>query len=353
MNGFVQISKYAGMREDLVQAGGGNSSYKISEDKMVIKASGSQLADVTDRDGYAVVNPKVIRDTLLKIENPDSFTEKDSDNVLKQAYIEGKKPSIETFLHAISGKYTLHTHPVVVNVLTCRNGGMQQLSELFPKSLIVPYATPGVELAKAYFKAYRESSSSEENKTFDIVFLQNHGMVVSAETAEEVITITEKVTETIEKYLGADYKSYHKLTALWKNLPNMMNCSNMQDQILWKVTDSNVLNYYSKYGEWMTTFCPDSIVFLGKKFLKLSGDYTKNDIEQFILHYGLPVIIDYVGVLYIIADCVKKALEIQSVLSFSAQVMNLNREFSCHFLNDEEQNYLLNWDAEKYRKNMK
>lgn len=55
MKGFVKISKYSGMREDLVQAGGGNSSFKISDDKMVVKASGFQLADVTEEDGYALV----------------------------------------------------------------------------------------------------------------------------------------------------------------------------------------------------------------------------------------------------------------------------------------------------------
>jgi hypothetical protein len=50
---------------------------------------------------------------------------------------------------------------------------------------------------------------------------------------------------------------------------------------------------------------------------------------------------------------VKKALEIQSVMSFSAQVMSLNAGYECNLLSDEEQNFLLNWDAEKYRKAMK
>lgn len=33
MNNFLKMSKYAGMREDLVQAGGGNSAYKITDEK--------------------------------------------------------------------------------------------------------------------------------------------------------------------------------------------------------------------------------------------------------------------------------------------------------------------------------
>ena len=47
MKEFERMSKYAGMREDLVQAGGGNSAYKIEPGRMAVKASGYQLADVT------------------------------------------------------------------------------------------------------------------------------------------------------------------------------------------------------------------------------------------------------------------------------------------------------------------
>lgn len=63
------------MREDLVQAGGGNSSFKISEEKMAIKASGYQLADITETDGYALVNPKVIREAFLNIKHIEQLTE--------------------------------------------------------------------------------------------------------------------------------------------------------------------------------------------------------------------------------------------------------------------------------------
>ncbi len=343
MEGFVKISKYSGMREDLVQAGGGNSSFKISEDKMAIKASGFQLADITEMDGYALVNPNIIRERFLGCEDLADLTDVDSKMILNEAFIEGKKPSIETFLHAISGRYTLHTHPIVVNVLTCRKVGMDILKELFPEALLVSYATPGVELAKAYFEAYKKATDGQ-NKVFDIVFLQNHGLVVSADTADAVISKTEEVTRKIEKYLGVDLECYHKLTKLWNSFP---------DKVAWKVTDTNVLNAYKKIGAWENAFCPDCIVFLGKGFLKLTAEYNKSDINTFMESHAAPVMVDYDGDLYIIADSVKKALETQSVMSFSAQVMLLNDGHECNLLSDQEQNFLLNWDAEKYRKMMK
>ena len=343
MKGFVKISKYSGMREDLVQAGGGNSSFKISDDRMAIKASGFQLADITEDDGYALVNPQIIRDRFLETDDLDSFTDADSKAVLEEAFIEGKRPSIETFLHAISEKYTLHTHPVVVNAMTCRKGGMDVLRELFPEALIVPYATPGVELAKAYFKAY-QSAAIDDRKVFDIVFLQNHGLVVSAKSAEAVIDKTEYVLEILEKYINADYQEYHNLTKIWELF---------EDKVVWKVTDSNVLDVYREKKMWAHAFCPDCVVFLGKKALTLQDGFNSGDVEAFREKYGEPVMVIYNGSLYIIADSVKKALETQSVMSFSAQVMSLNDDIACELLTDEEQNFLLNWDAEKYRKAMK
>ena len=34
---LIKLSKYAGMREDIIQAGGGNTSVKIDNEKMFIK----------------------------------------------------------------------------------------------------------------------------------------------------------------------------------------------------------------------------------------------------------------------------------------------------------------------------
>ncbi len=343
MNGFVKMSRYAGMREDLVQAGGGNSSYKISEDRMTIKASGYQLSDLTNEEGYAVVNPQVIRNAFLQTHSLDDLTEECSNRILKDAFIEGKRPSIETFLHSISGKYTLHTHPIVVNAMTCRKDGMEQLEKLFPEALIVPYKKPGVELAKAYFKAYK-AKATEEDQIFDTVFMQNHGLVISGETAEQVIEKTEQVVRKLEEFVVYDLSGYRMVTKLWEHF---------SDKIIWRVADKNVLDLYSKNGLWQYQFCPDCIVFLGKSILKLGDGNMLAQIEKYREKNCEPIILEYNRNLFIVADSVKKALETQSVLSFSAQVMDINKGYDCNLLSDTQQNELLNWDAEKYRKNMK
>ena len=56
MQGFIKISRYAGMRNDLAQAGGGNTSVKLDDKTMLVKSSGIQLAQVSETEGYTKVD---------------------------------------------------------------------------------------------------------------------------------------------------------------------------------------------------------------------------------------------------------------------------------------------------------
>ena len=169
-------------------------------------------------------------------------------------------------------------------------------------------------------------------------------MLISAETADEVIQKTEEVVRQLELFLGCNFSDYHMETILWKYF---------EDKIVWCVTDKNVLDIYAKHGLWSYQFSPDCIVFLGKSVLKLENGDLSIQIAKYREKNGEPVILAYDGKLFIIASSVKKALEIQSVLSFSAQVMDINCDYACNLLSDEQQDELLNWDAEKYRQNIK
>ena len=338
---FVFLSRYAGMREDLVQAGGGNSSVKLNGKTMLVKASGFQLSDLTTETGYSTVDYNEIVNAFSTCENIDSLTEDDSKQILAKTLLAGGRPSIETFLHAITKTFTLHTHPIVDNILTACKDAKSVLLELFPDSIYVPYATPGIELAKTYFKALQ----GKKEAPTQIIFLQNHGLVVSAANAEEVVEITESVVTKIEAYLNLTdaMLPYHRVTDIWKLF---------EDNIVWRVTDENVLSFYRKAGIWNHAFCPDCVVFLCKQ-MWTPNVLSIDELNEFKGKFGEPVIVNWKDNLYIVAASVKKAMEIQSVLSFSAQVMSQVKEENCNFLSDQEQNFLLHWDAEKYRQNIK
>lgn len=350
MEQFVKMSKYAGMREDLVQAGGGNSSIKLDNSRMLIKASGYQMAEITLEDGYATVNYQVIVD-FFNNTAIEEITKDYEKVILEKAFISGKKPSIETFLHAITDKYTLHTHPMLVNILTARKNGMSILQDLFPTALIVGYATPGIELSKEYFTTYKKFRR-EENQIYDIIFLKNHGLIVSGKSGDEVIQKTEKVINILADYLKIDINCYTDSTILYNTLAEITGESN---QVVYLTNSSSIEKALTStnYTGWQHGFCPDCIVYCGRKIMSLKDNYQKNDIVDFIQKYGKPVVILYKRKMYIFTQSIKKAKEIESVLSFSAEVALANINYEIDILSDDEQNFLLNWDAEKYRQNMK
>ena len=341
---LIKLSKYAGMREDIIQAGGGNTSVKINDETMFIKSSGYQLSEMEENVGYSKVNYKKIVDYFkshLEIKRSD---EKE---LLENTLIQGKRPSIETFLHSITEKYTLHTHPLLINVFTSRKNGMKELKSMFPDSLIIDYQTPGIFLAKEFFDKF---SKLENPQKANIVFLKNHGLIVSGKNMDEVIELHESILETLENKLKVNMQAYRNSTFLFKKLEDFI-----ENNIVYLCENSRIKNFIENNSIKDVNYCfsPDSLIYCNKKILLLN----KNDdmlelVKNHNLKYGNFNVVYFENELYIIAPNVKKAKEIESVLSFNLQVLKLNKNDEMDFLTEEEQNFLLNWDSEKYRKNL-
>ena len=61
MEEFIKLSHIGGSRADYVQGGGGNTSVKLSDGLMAIKASGFCLSDITPNKAYAVLDGAAVR----------------------------------------------------------------------------------------------------------------------------------------------------------------------------------------------------------------------------------------------------------------------------------------------------
>ncbi|MCM1267260.1 MAG: class II aldolase/adducin family protein [Bacteroidales bacterium] len=355
MQGFIEISKYAGMRNDLAQAGGGNTSVKSDDGVMLVKSSGIQLADVRETYGYTKVDYRLVVDYFQEQIAADEnavLTEDMGKELLAKAQLEGGRASIETFLHAVTGKYTLHSHPTLVNILTARADGEEALRTLFPEAVIVPYRKPGAALAEAYYREYRRRQAQGADGS--LVFLMNHGLVVSGGSAEGVIDRTEEVLHKIAAYLQISYEAYPNATKLWKTFSEI---PELEDKIVY--LSENV--FLSRDGAakavleektWNHAFCPDCIVYGSKMPLFLSDDFTRADILSFVEKNGIPAMVCYKGRFYILAESVKKAQEIENVMSFAAQVQAADLSHEMQYLSEGQQEELLNWDAEKYRRKL-
>ena len=341
---LIKLSKYAGMREDIIQAGGGNTSVKIDDETMFIKSSGYQLSEMEENVGYSKVNYKKI---VNYFKNHLEIKRSDEKELLEETLIEGKRPSIETFLHSITEKYTLHTHPVVINVFTSRTNGMEELKSIFPDSLIIGYQTPGIFLAKEFFDKFLEL---EEPRKANIVFLKNHGLIVSGKNVDEVIELHENVLKILEDRLKINMKVYRNSTYLFEKLEDFI-----ENNIVYLCDNNRVKNFIENNDIDKVNYCfsPDSLIYCNKKILVLNkNDDMLEATKKHILEYGNANVIFFENEFYIIATNIKKAKEIESVLSFNLQVLELNRNNEMDFLTQEEQNFLLNWDSEKYRKNL-
>jgi len=183
-----------GQEISYVQGGGGNTSVKLNNSKMAIKASGIKLKDMTQELGYSIVDYSLLNNYL---DSPDSDDEKFSKKIASFVVETENRPSIETGFHSLLGQYVIHTHSAFVNVLTCSTEGYEEILKMFPNSIWVKYATPGRDLT-IELKKNIPCPLPEEGS----IFLQNHGLIVWALSHEKAIEIHNNISETIKDLLG-------------------------------------------------------------------------------------------------------------------------------------------------------
>src|SRR5262245_57338755 len=114
-------------------------------------------------------------------------------------------------MHVLFEKFTLHTHPIAVNVVACRQNWAERFKELFPDCLCVPYATPGIRLALA-LNALLEACGTIPR----LIFIQNHGMITTGKTVADVESATEKAMQTLESGLNFSQDAYKLTTNISK-----------------------------------------------------------------------------------------------------------------------------------------
>lgn len=166
MDEFLRLCRRFGQLEDLVQAGGGNISVKVSDTLSIIKSSGIALSDVTRDKGYTVYDHAKLSTCL--------------NAPLDTVVVVGPAPSLETYFHCFLAKYVVHLHPTTMLPMLC--------SSVVPAGTI-PYHKPGLDLAVAIRAAYTPGQQ--------VVFLQNHGVIFTADTIEDLMRVADETYEQL------------------------------------------------------------------------------------------------------------------------------------------------------------
>jgi rhamnose utilization protein RhaD (predicted bifunctional aldolase and dehydrogenase) len=252
-------------------------------------------------------------------------------------------------MHALLGRFVLHSHPITVNIVACQPDWRNTLNSLFPGSALIGYNTPGIDTALALMASLERQKLSVDEKPF-VVFLQNHGMIVSAETCDEVIEITNQVVRLLEAHLNVDFADYRTVSSIAETVNKISNhpqiCYLSQDKKIYELIMNKPNLLFSE------PICPDMVVYNGSCPLEIENLQDPQPIlEHMARKNELPRIILYEGKVFFMAPNVKKAQAMESVLKFHLLVMNnVNGEVMC--LENSEIAYILNWEAEKYRKEL-
>lgn len=198
---LIWLSHELGREErQLAILGEGNTSAICEDGTFWVKASGSQLGNITAQ-GFSQVNTAAVMALMSREQMDDHEVSRALTEVLVDPT--ARRPSVETFLHALclheaGAAWIAHTHAVSVNQILCsRLGAEPFLGHLFPDGIVVcgrhpavvPYVDPGFTLA-AVVRAELGRYQDAHGHSPKLLLMVNHGLVALGQTAQEALNIT-------------------------------------------------------------------------------------------------------------------------------------------------------------------
>jgi rhamnose utilization protein RhaD (predicted bifunctional aldolase and dehydrogenase) len=185
-----------------------------------------------------------------------------------------------------------------------------------------------------------------------ILFLQNHGLIVTSDNVDDIERLTELVLSKIEDYLKIDlsrFKLTNKISKLINNLGKKANIAFLSED---KYLNEQLVQNQELFLQ--TPFCPDSLVFCGVSSVIIKDLIGTKVLQEYKKRYlELPKVIIFNEHIFFIAVNIKKAKEIEEVMKFHIMVLEKNKKNNKNFLEFQELSYLNNWEAENYRKKIK
>ncbi len=204
---LIALSNSFGSDPMFVRAGGGNSSVKV-DGVLWIKPSGVPLATLAADDLVPLDRARLV---ALLDQDPATLPA-EGDPVMaaaaaaRLAEAHGRRPSVELLFHALlPQRLVLHTHPVLVNAVTCNRDGPALAERLFgDRAVWVLYTDPGLPLAHAILDARRAHEARTGLVAPPVTLLGNHGLIVGGETAAEIAAQTAWLVSRIEAAIGVE-----------------------------------------------------------------------------------------------------------------------------------------------------
>lgn len=363
LNELVRISRLYGQNPEYVIAGGGNTSYK-NTDKIWVKSSGSSMANIIVED-FVCLDRKKIQHISVKIYSVDPMLrEQQIKDDLNAAiiYPKDKRPSVETSLHeVIQYSFIVHTHPTMINGLLCACDSKNIVRSLFGSDVLyMEYTDPGYVLFKAIETAL-EKYRAEKRKEPSIIFLENHGVFVAANSTFEVEKIYNNIVSKITKEVAIDpdillKKDTSKLIPLIEQLKSDSEFASLTIIPYHDELAHLFLSDEEEFKQVSKPFTPDNIVYCKSEYLYISDETElPMAINTFKDTHGyIPKIIGIRGKgILAIEENPKAAQIVLDVYIDMIKISYLARNFGGpRQMSQKHIEFIDNWEVENYRRKM-
>ena len=315
-----------GLDSMLVQGAGGNVSWK-DENTLWIKASGEWLADAKKKDIFLPINLKHLKDAI-------ELSEFDvTPKALSKTEL---RPSIETLFHAVMPhRVVLHLHPIIPLSYLVRKDCFLIIKKKLNPSFqwdLIDYKKPGNLLAEEI------SKKMIQNPKTDILFLQNHGIIIGGEDINEIDKTFKGIISDLNEDNGLEFSLDKKVNNLLLNdsielisvdIPGIHNL--VFDKCLYDYLKENWALY------------PDHVVFLGNR----AHYYDSLEILIKDLDF-LPELI-FIKNRGVFTKSKMSLAKLVQLKCYYDVITRQNDKVEFNLLSDHDIMDLLDWDAEHYR----
>lgn len=331
---LLAVSARLGADRLLVQGAGGNTSLK-HDGVLWVKASGTWLMHAAERPIMVPVDHTAL---LAALQRDDPDCETSVAFVVDGLNASGLRPSIETTMHAVlPQRVVLHVHCVDTIAWASLADAEARLAPLLDGLdwAFVPYVRPGLPMTRGIEAAKHETTT--------VVVLGNHGLVVAADTVAGAEALLAEVRRRLARP-ARPVPPDDRLAALealaagsgWR-LP--------RDPTTHAVATDPARLAVARRG----SLYPDHVIFLGPGIV-VAEDGERPDAAAaragrptpIVVHPGLGVLVR--------ADA---GSGVEPLAGCLADVgARLSPADALRVFTPDEEDALVNWDAEKYRQDL-
>ena len=330
-----------------VKGGGGNSSVK--DDKTVwVKPSGCTMSWMEADKFIALDRDKLLRLDSISINDDIACREELARDFVAEAVEDGTtgRPSVEAPLHNLfSAAYVMHTHPPLVNGMTCAVDGEKVCTRLFPEAMWMDYVDPGITLYHEIRKKFTEYSA-DYGKEPQVIILKNHGIFVAGDTPARI----EEIYENILNTLSDEYKDAGVPLTLHESqsysLPEDINAIKAS----LSPEDAHTIIGTAPFDVASQPLTPDHIVYM--KAFAHTGDISEGSISAFKAEKGYtPKVFVTDNAVYAIGTSPQNASLVLDMAQDGALVKQLTKAFGGpDYMTARASDFIENWEVESYRR---